>query len=64
MNPTDVTRLVLSAIVTLGFGGVIIGWLMYPPHTDQTTILASLTTALGAGYLQVLSYWFGKSSGS
>lgn len=57
MSTDKLTMLILSAIVTLGFGGVLIAWMVYPPH-DNSTILAALTTALGTGYLRVIDYWF------
>jgi hypothetical protein len=53
----EIAMLVISAIVVLGFGGVLVAWMMFPPK-ENTVILASLTTALGTGYLQVLNYYF------
>jgi len=50
--------LVISAIVVLGFGGVLVAWMVWPPGPENVTILASLTTALGTGYLQVLNFYF------
>lgn len=63
MTAPDITRLALSAMITLGFGGVIIAWMIFPPtEGTATTLLAGLTGSLGTGYIQVLNFWFGKPS--
>lgn len=57
MTSKEIARLVISAIVVFGFGGVLIAWMIYPPK-ESTTIIAALATALGTGYLQVINYYF------
>jgi hypothetical protein len=64
MNSTEITRLALSIVVTLGLGGVLIAWIWFPPSeaTTNRDLLAGLTGAIAYGYSQVLNYWFGKAS--
>ena len=57
MSTDKLAILIMSAIIVLGFGGVLIAWMVYPPRADST-LLAGLTGALAAGYLQVINYWF------
>jgi VIT1/CCC1 family predicted Fe2+/Mn2+ transporter len=57
MSADRLAILILSAIVVLGFGGVLIAWMVFPPKTDSN-LLSALTGALAAGYLQVINYWF------
>ena len=59
MSADKTTMLALSAIVILGFGGVLVVWMIYPPKADSN-LLAGLTGALAAGYLQVINHWFTK----
>lgn len=59
MSPDKIPMLVISAIVVLGFGGVLIAWMIFPPK-ESSNLLTALVTALGAGYLQVINYWFTK----
>jgi hypothetical protein len=61
MKDDKTVVLIISAIVILGFGGVLIGWMLFPPSKDASPLLAALTTALGTGYLRVIEYYFGKS---
>lgn len=61
MTPIETSRVILSSIVVLGFGGVLIAWMIWPP-TAHSDVLSALVGALGAGYLQVLNYWFTKAS--
>jgi VIT1/CCC1 family predicted Fe2+/Mn2+ transporter len=48
---------ILSAIVVLGFGGIVLLWGYRPPKADSN-ILALLTGALTAAYGTVIGYWF------
>jgi hypothetical protein len=57
------TMLIISAIVVIGFGGVLLAWMAFPPRADSD-LLAGLTGALAAGYLQVINYWFTKAKES
>jgi hypothetical protein len=59
MTPRDIAILVLSAIIVFGFGRVLIAWIIYPPQTHSDLMSAMIAT-LGAGYLQVINYWFSK----
>lgn len=54
------TMLIISGVVVLGFGSVLLAWMAFPPK-DQSQLLAGLTGALAAGYLQVINYWFTKT---
>lgn len=38
---------------------LLIAWMVFPP-AEQSNMLSALTGALGAGYLQVINYWFSK----
>ena len=59
MNGSErTTMIILSAVIILGFGGVLIMWFVWPPDEKDRTILAALATALCTGYLQVVNYWF------
>ena len=49
----------LSAMFMLGFGGVLIVWIIYLPQTHSDLMSAMIAT-LGAVYLQVINYWFSK----
>jgi hypothetical protein len=60
MTTEKTAQIILSSIIVLGFGGVLIAWMLYPPH-EQSNIMSALTGALAAGYLQVINYWFGAS---
>lgn len=57
MNPNQTTLTVISGIVVLGFGGVVMAWMVWPPVV-HSELLAALTAALCTGYLQVINYWF------
>ncbi len=57
MSPLDTARLIITAIVVLGFGGVLIAWIIYPPH-ETSNLMSALVSTVGAGYLLVLNYWF------
>lgn len=59
MTVDKAALLALSGIIIVGFGCVLIAWMVYPPKADSN-LLAGLTGALGAGYLQVINYWFTK----
>jgi CHASE2 domain-containing sensor protein len=60
-STNQTAMLIISAIVILGFGGVVIAWLMNPPAADQSNILAGMMGVLGSGYMLVMNYWFGPS---
>jgi hypothetical protein len=63
MNTDKLAQIIISAIVVLGFGGVLVAWMVAPPHTGEgSNLLTALTTALGTGYLQVINFWFGASA--
>lgn len=62
MSADKLAVLIISAIVILGFGGVVISWMIYPPKTDN--LLAALIGALTSGYGQVIFYWFRPGGGS
>jgi hypothetical protein len=63
MTTDKIAQIIISAIVVLGFGGVLVAWMVAPPHTGEgSNMLTALTTALGTGYLQVINYWFGASA--
>lgn len=65
MNAETTARMIITAIVVLGFGGVLIAWIIWPPtEGTNSTILAGLAGVLGSGYLLVLNYWFGKTTES
>ncbi len=59
MTTRDIAILILSAIIVFGFGGVLVAWMVFPP-AEQSNMLSALTGSLGAGYLQVINYWFSK----
>lgn len=63
MSPEMTARVIITAIVVLGFGGVLIAWIIWPPaaHSD---ILSGLAGVLGSGHLLVLNHWFGKTTES
>lgn len=61
MNPETLARVIITAIVVLGFGGVLIAWIVNPPvEAGNSTILAGMVGVLGSGYLNVLTWWFSK----
>lgn len=62
MTPLQIARVILSAIVVLGFGGVLIAWMVWPP-TAHSDVLSALVGALAAGYGQVISSWFSTKAG-
>ncbi|WP_157783649.1 hypothetical protein [Bradyrhizobium liaoningense] len=61
MSPETTARMIITAIVVLGFGGVLIAWIIFPPAT-HSDILSGLAGVLGSGYLLVLNHWFGKAT--
>lgn len=63
MTPQDITRLTISVIIIFGFGGVLVAWMIFPPGNGvNSNLLSGLTGALASGYVQVISYYFQKSS--
>lgn len=62
MTPIQTARVILSAIVVLGFGGVLIAWMVYPPQT-RSDLMSAMIATLGAGYLLVVNYWFSAKAG-
>lgn len=64
MSTDKLAILILSAAIVLGFGGVVIAWMIYPPKADQSNILSALIGALAFGYGQVINYWFRSDKGS
>lgn len=59
MSTELIARLAISALVIVGFGGVLIAWMIWPPKQDST-MLASMVGALVSGYALVLTSWFKK----
>ena len=59
MTARDIAILALSAMIVLGFGGVLTVWIIYPPQT-RSDLMSAMIATLGAGYLQVINYWFTK----
>lgn len=60
----DWTPSVLAASLTAGFFGVMLWMLAYGLPTNGESALLIMIGALGAGFTQVLNYFFGSSSGS
>lgn len=60
MTTDKTAQIVISAVVVLGFGGIVIAWILFPPHQDQSNVLSVFAGALAAGYGQVISYWFSQ----
>lgn len=61
------TRFLLAMVVTISFVGVLAALLLVPPQsTDEgiRNILNIMLGVLGAALGQVISYYFGSSSGS
>lgn len=59
MSPQTITRLVISAIVVIGFGSVVIVFLQLPAVPNaQSNLVSMLLGALVSGYLQVIHFWF------
>lgn len=59
MSPQTITRLVISAIVVLGFGGVVIVFIMMPSAASaQSNIVSMLLGGMLGGYSSVIKYWF------
>jgi len=56
----------LAIMVTLGFFGIIVGWMYQPPQGDGASIavLNTLTGMMGAAFTGIITYFFGSSSGS
>ena len=59
MTPETLSRLILSGIVVLGFGGVMSAYIIWPPQ--ENALIAAMIGVLGSGYLNVLGWWFSKS---
>jgi hypothetical protein len=47
-------------VIVFGFGGVLIAWMIWPPN-EHSNVLSALVGALGAGYIQVINYWFTRA---
>jgi hypothetical protein len=63
MSTDKLAQVIISAIVVLGFGGVLVAWMIWPPQAAASSnLLSGLTGALGAGYIQVINFWFGAST--
>jgi hypothetical protein len=60
MSTNEIARLVLSVVIVFGFGGVLIAWMIWPPN-EHSNVLSALVGALGAGYIQVINYWFTRA---
>jgi hypothetical protein len=60
MESDKIAMLVLSGIVVLGFGSVLIAWMIFPPQSNSN-LLSAMVGSLAAGYMQVISYWFSKA---
>jgi hypothetical protein len=58
-----VGQVIVSAIATIGFVGILTLWALHPP-TAQGEMLNVLVGALATGYITVVNYWLGSSSGS
>lgn len=56
----------LAIMVTIGFFGIVVGWMYQPPQGDGASIavLNTLTGMMGSAFLGVITYFFGSSSGS
>lgn len=56
----------LAIFLCVGFVTIVAVWMFYPPKGDPSAIavLTTLTGALGAAFGQVVSYYFGSTSGS
>jgi hypothetical protein len=62
MSTDKLAQVIISAIVVLGFGGVLVAWMIWPPQTKESIgLLSGLTGALGTGYVTVINFWFGSS---
>lgn len=53
----------LSALVTIGFFGIL-GWMMYKPSTIDSQPLLIMLGTLGAGFGAVMNFWLGSNKGS
>lgn len=58
MSMEDWARAVITAIVTIGFGAVLIAFMYFPSKPDQANIISGMIGVLGSGYLLVLNYYF------
>ncbi len=61
MSIETLARLILSAIIVLGFGSVLSAYIIWPP--DKNELVASMLTVLGVGYTTVIYYWFTRTEG-
>jgi hypothetical protein len=59
VSTQTIARLVISAIVVIGFGSIVIAFLQLPAVPNaQSNFVSMLIGALISGYLQVIHYWF------
>jgi hypothetical protein len=64
MSADTIIKLILSAIIILGFGGVLIVYMMLPTTAAaQSNVAAVLLGALSGGYGTVIHYWFSPKGG-
>lgn len=60
----DYVPALLAIFLTSGFFGLL-GWMMYEaPPPDSRDVLNIMIGSLGTGWITMLSYYFGSSSGS
>lgn len=62
MASDKTAQMVISAIVVCSFIGVTVGWIVDPPHVENSQTLSLLTGALTAAFGQVISYWLNRTN--
>lgn len=59
MTPLEIARVVLSAIIVIGFVVVLSVYSFLPP-LKNAELLAGMVGIFGTGFMQVVYYWFPK----
>lgn len=59
MTPLEIARVVLSAIIVIGFVVVLSVYSFLPP-IKNSDLLAGMVGLFGTGFIQVIYYWFPK----
>ena len=57
---------ILAVVVVTAFITLVAIWMVAPPRGDQATmaLVNALVMVVGSGFMSVLNYYFGSSSGS
>jgi hypothetical protein len=60
MNPNDVARYILAAIVVIGFCVIGVVWMLVPEHAANKDVLMLIVGSFCTGYGTVIGYFFSR----